>query len=66
VGIYAWNNFDTNLWGWQMGVFVAVTLPLGLMILRYAPGGEGTMATFLAVSVTFPILELSELLKIAH
>ena len=66
VGIYAWNNFDTNLWGWQMGVFVAVTLPLGLMILRYAPGGEGTMATFLAVSVPFPILKLSELLKIAH
>jgi len=51
VGIYAWNNFDTNLWGWQMGVFVAVTLPLGLMILRYAPGGEGTMATFLAVPI---------------
>jgi len=49
-----------------MAVFVAVTLPLGLMILRYAPGGEGTMATFLAVSVTFPILELFELLKIAH
>mmetsp|Transcript_9975 Transcript_9975/g.12576 ORF Transcript_9975/g.12576 Transcript_9975/m.12576 type:complete len:197 (-) Transcript_9975:38-628(-) len=34
-----------------MGVFVAVTLPLGLMILRYAPGGEGTMATFLAVPI---------------
>lgn len=34
-----------------MGVFVAVTFPMGLMIIRYAPGGEGTMATFLAVSI---------------
>ena len=50
VGTYAWNNFDANIWGWKMGVFVSVTFPLGLMILRYAPGGEGTMATFLAVS----------------
>jgi len=51
VGIYAWNNFETNLWGWQMGVFFSITLPSGLMLLRYAPGGEGTMATFLAVPI---------------
>eukprot|EP00573_Skeletonema_grethae_P003116 CAMPEP_0201690490 /NCGR_PEP_ID=MMETSP0578-20130828/3927_1 /ASSEMBLY_ACC=CAM_ASM_000663 /TAXON_ID=267565 /ORGANISM="Skeletonema grethea, Strain CCMP 1804" /LENGTH=862 /DNA_ID=CAMNT_0048175503 /DNA_START=34 /DNA_END=2622 /DNA_ORIENTATION=- len=51
VGVYAWNNFDTNIWGWQMGVFMSIALPLGLMLLRYAPGGEGTMATFLAVPI---------------
>lgn len=48
--MYAWNNFDTNLWGWQLAVYLAVTFLIGLMIMRYAPGGEGTMATFLAVS----------------
>lgn len=49
--MYAWNNFDTNLWGWQLAVYLAVTFLVGLMIMRYAPGGEGTMATFLAVSI---------------
>ena len=34
-----------------MGVFLAVTFPVGLMIMRYAPSGEGTMATFLAVRI---------------
>ncbi|KAL7443450.1 hypothetical protein ACHAXM_012111, partial [Skeletonema potamos] len=51
LGIYALNNFNTNIWGWQMGIFVAITFPTGLLIMRYAPGGEGTMATFLAVSI---------------
>jgi len=51
IGMYAWNNFDTNLWGWQLAVYLAVTFLVGLMIMRYAPGGEGTMATFLAVSI---------------
>ncbi|KAL7449503.1 hypothetical protein ACHAWC_001559, partial [Mediolabrus comicus] len=37
IGMYAWNNFDTNLWGWQLAVYLAVTFLVGLMIMRYAP-----------------------------
>ena len=36
-----------------MGVFVAMTAAVGLMVMRYAPGGDGNMTTYLAVSVPF-------------
>mmetsp|Transcript_1873 Transcript_1873/g.3866 ORF Transcript_1873/g.3866 Transcript_1873/m.3866 type:complete len:1018 (+) Transcript_1873:91-3144(+) len=51
LGVYAYSNFDVNLWGWKMGVFVSITSVVGLMIMRYAPGGDGTMATMLAVPI---------------
>ncbi|KAL7543554.1 hypothetical protein ACHAWF_007414 [Thalassiosira exigua] len=50
LGVYLLENFDVNLWGWQMGVFMAGTTLVGAMIMRYAPGGEGNMATVVAVS----------------
>ena len=33
-----------------MAVFVRMLFFVGLMIMRFAPGGDGTMATVLAVS----------------
>eukprot|EP00580_Thalassiosira_gravida_P015578 CAMPEP_0201661904 /NCGR_PEP_ID=MMETSP0494-20130426/4135_1 /ASSEMBLY_ACC=CAM_ASM_000839 /TAXON_ID=420259 /ORGANISM="Thalassiosira gravida, Strain GMp14c1" /LENGTH=469 /DNA_ID=CAMNT_0048140137 /DNA_START=205 /DNA_END=1613 /DNA_ORIENTATION=+ len=51
LSVYGYTSFDVNLWGWKMGIFVACTFIGGLMILRYAPGGDGTMAAVLAVPI---------------
>ena len=51
LGMYLRKNFDTDLWGWPMAVFMAITFFVGSMIMRYAPGGDGTMATAIAVSL---------------
>lgn len=50
LGVYVMSNFDINIWGWKMGVFFALNFFIGIMIMRYAPGGDGTMAPMLAVS----------------
>ena len=50
LGVYFLSSFDVNLWGWHMAVFVTMSFFVGLMIMRFAPGGDGTMATVLAVS----------------
>jgi hypothetical protein len=34
-----------------MVVFMTITCFVGSMIMRYAPGGDGTMATAIAVSL---------------
>lgn len=50
LGAYALSSFDVNLWGWEMAVFVGISFSVGLLVMRYAPGGDGTMTTMLAVS----------------
>mmetsp|Transcript_14621 Transcript_14621/g.31786 ORF Transcript_14621/g.31786 Transcript_14621/m.31786 type:complete len:933 (+) Transcript_14621:33-2831(+) len=47
--VYCYSNFGINIWGWKMGFFVACASVGAMLIMRYAPGGDGTMATLLAV-----------------
>ena len=56
LGVYFMSSFDVNLWGWPMAVFVSMSFFVGLMIMRFAPGGDGTMATVLAVSLNLSVL----------
>ena len=58
--MYLRKNFDTDLWGWPMAVFMTITCFVGLMIMRYAPGGDGTMTTAIAVSLDRYIFIQSE------
>ena len=51
LGVYSLSNFDVNLWGWPMAVFITLSSLVGLLIMRFAPGGDGTMATMLAVPI---------------
>ncbi|KAL9189627.1 hypothetical protein ACHAXT_009302 [Thalassiosira profunda] len=51
LGYYFWSNFDVDLWGWMMAVLVAASTFVGLLVMRYAPGGDGTMATIFAVPI---------------
>ena len=44
------NSFDVNVWGCQLfGVYVSLAIVIGLLILRYAPGGDGIMSPYIAV-----------------
>jgi sodium/potassium/calcium exchanger 6 len=47
---YLLRCFDVNILGWELGVFSTVNFIIGLMVMRFAPGGDGTMATMFAVS----------------
>ncbi len=49
LGVYFSQNFGIDLWDWRMGMFVSMTSFFALMIMRFAPGGDGTMATVIAV-----------------
>ena len=51
VGVYVYENFGVDLWGWKMGVIVGSASFIGLLIMRYAPGGDGTMATMFAAPI---------------
>lgn len=51
LGVYFLSNFDVNLWGWPMGLSAITSFFVGAMIMRYAPGGDGTMATIIAVPI---------------
>jgi hypothetical protein len=48
---YINSNFNNiNFGGWSIAVYMAITCSVGLLITRYAPGGDGNMATVFAVS----------------
>ena len=49
LGVYFSHNFGIDLWGWRMGVFVSITGFIALMIMRFAPGGDGTISAVIAV-----------------
>ena len=50
LGFYLVNSFDVNVWGWQLfGVHVSLAIVIGLLILRYAPGGDGIISPFIVV-----------------
>jgi hypothetical protein len=58
-GVYFMTQFSMNLWGIGMIVFTSIMFVFGLLLIRYAPGGEGTLATILAVStVSFNVTAL--------
>ena len=50
LGFYLMNSFEVNVWGCQLfGVYVSLAIVIGLLILRYAPGGDGIMSPYIAV-----------------
>ena len=50
LGFYLMNSFEVNIWGCQLfGVYVSLAIVIGLLILRYAPGGNGIMSPYIAV-----------------
>lgn len=51
LSVYLLNSFDVNVWGWYMGVYVSLTSLIGLIIMRFAPEGDGTMSPFIAVPI---------------
>ena len=51
MGVYLL-NFEINLWGWPIAIYIATSAIIGAFIMRFAPGGEGNMTTMLAVSLT--------------
>jgi len=50
-GVYFMTQFSMNIWGIGMIVFTSIMFVFGLLVVRYAPGGEGTLATILAVPI---------------
>jgi len=49
LGIYLLGRI--NVWSWQLAVYVTFSFIVGLLILRYAPGGDGNMASMFAVPI---------------
>jgi hypothetical protein len=44
-------SFDVNVWGSKVfGVYASLAITIGLVILRFAPGGDGIMPSIIAVS----------------
>jgi sodium/potassium/calcium exchanger 6 len=57
LGLYLMNSFDVNVWEWKIfGVYVSLTIFIGLVILRFAPGGDGTMSPIIAVRLFWLVI----------
>lgn len=50
-GFYLHMQFDINLWDIRMAIFVSVMTLFGILVIRYAPEGNGTMAAYISVPV---------------
>lgn len=50
-GFYLHMQFDINLWDVRMVIFLSIMSFLGILVIRYAPGGDGTMAAHISVPV---------------
>lgn len=50
-GFYLHMQFGINLWDFRMIVFVSIMTFFGILVIRYAPGGDGTMAAYISVPV---------------
>jgi sodium/potassium/calcium exchanger 6 len=42
-------QFDINLWDVRMVIFLSIMSFLSILVIRYAPGGDGTMAAHISV-----------------
>mmetsp|Transcript_1163 Transcript_1163/g.2414 ORF Transcript_1163/g.2414 Transcript_1163/m.2414 type:complete len:829 (-) Transcript_1163:186-2672(-) len=51
AAVYLMENFDINLWGLEILIMLSIMLFFGLMVLRFAPTGDGTMSTIVAVPI---------------
>lgn len=49
AGVYFMVNFDLNLWGLKIVIMLSISCFFGLLVLRYAPSGDGSMASIVAV-----------------
>eukprot|EP00804_Cyclotella_cryptica_P003030 CCRYP_006035-RA/>CCRYP_006035-RA protein AED:0.08 eAED:0.10 QI:0/0.8/0.66/1/0.8/0.66/6/287/819 len=67
LGFYFQMQFQINLWDVRMAVFVSVMTILGILVIRYAPSGDGTMASYFSVSLRLvhALLLLSDLAALA-
>ncbi|KAL7516372.1 hypothetical protein ACHAWX_003934 [Stephanocyclus meneghinianus] len=50
LGFYFQMQFQIDLWDVRMAVFVSVMTIFGILVIRYAPSGDGTMASYFSVS----------------
>ena len=50
-GFYLHVQHDKNIWDVRMAIFVAVMAVFGIMVTRYAPGGDGTMAAHFSIPI---------------
>lgn len=50
-GFYLHMQFDINLWDIRMAIFLSIMAFFGVMVIRYAPGGDGTMAGYISVPI---------------
>ena len=50
-GFYLYIQFDANLWDIRIVIFLSVMTLLGMLVIRYAPGGDGTMIAYISVPV---------------
>lgn len=50
LGFYFQMQFQIDLWDIRMAVFVSVMTIFGILVIRYAPSGDGTMASYFSVS----------------
>jgi hypothetical protein len=51
LGLYLMISFDVNVWGSKLfGVYASLAITIGLVTLRFAPGGDGAMSSIIAVS----------------
>jgi sodium/potassium/calcium exchanger 6 len=50
-GFYLHMQFDIDLWDIRMVIFLSIMSILGILVIRYAPGGDGTMAAYISVPV---------------
>jgi sodium/potassium/calcium exchanger 6 len=51
-GVYLWNEYDIHIFKYASMAMI-VTFAIGAMILRFAPGGDGTMALFVSAPLAF-------------
>jgi sodium/potassium/calcium exchanger 6 len=44
-------QFELNLWDLRMAIFLSIMTVFGIMVIRYAPSGEGTMISYFSVPI---------------
>jgi hypothetical protein len=44
-------QFELNLWDLRMAIFLSIMTVFGIMVIRYAPSGKGTMISYFSVPI---------------
>ena len=50
-GLYLYVQHDKNIWDIRMAIFIAIMAFVGMMVIRYAPGGDGSMAAHFSIPI---------------